>query len=142
MQPAPLLTVAVHVVVEPAGVLAPSMKTAAPVVPEEMYSGLRTRLALGFGGTRNVSVPYAVAAGGLALSCATWFGTAELLELPPVQALRHAPKATVMNLIAGSKYLSFTYRWFRPNCPRASTSEKETKRMSHLRRLYSNEPPK
>jgi hypothetical protein len=58
MQPAPLLTLAVHVVVEPAGVTAPSMKTAARVVPGETYAIVRIPpAALVIAGTAIVSVP-------------------------------------------------------------------------------------
>jgi hypothetical protein len=63
-----------HDVVEPAGAVAPSIKTAALVVAGEMYAGLRTLLDQRFGrGIRIVIVPLAVAAcpAGLAPGCAT-----------------------------------------------------------------------
>jgi hypothetical protein len=66
VQPEPLLTVALHVVVEPAAVVAPSMNSAARVVPAEIYDGFRVRFAtLDFGGTTIVIVPYAVPAAGV-----------------------------------------------------------------------------
>jgi hypothetical protein len=86
----------VHDVVEPAGVVAASMKSAARVVPAEMYMGLRTsRAAPRADGTWIVIVPWAVAPlgvsapAGLAPASATVFGTAGLpIAPPPAQALR------------------------------------------------------
>jgi hypothetical protein len=86
----------VHDVVEPAGAVAPSMKTAALVVPGEMYAGLRTlRDARGAGGIRIVMVPLAVrpagAAGpGLATACAT--ALRPTLEPPPTHESRPTPR--------------------------------------------------
>jgi hypothetical protein len=85
-----------HDVVEPAGAVAPSMKTAALVVAGEMYAGLRTLLDARFGrGMRIVIVPLAVAlrgaavAAGLPPGCATALKPAGLpLEPPPAQPLR------------------------------------------------------
>ncbi len=108
MQPAPLLALAAHVVVEPAGAFAPSMKTAAPVVPCETYATFRNLLAsLASRGTRITIVPCAVAitgALGLVLGRANERKAAGLpLELPPAHALKHEPASTAAAKLLGPR---------------------------------------
>jgi hypothetical protein len=100
VQPEPLLTVALQVVVEPAGVVAPSMKSAARVVPAEIYERLRDSLAApGLGGTTMVTVPYAVKAGAsVARACTAGRRTAP--ELPPAHEFKQNEMART---IAGKR---------------------------------------
>jgi hypothetical protein len=71
------------------------MKTAALVVPAEMYAGFRDLFAaLGFRGTWNVIVPYALVAPGAAGLALTWAaGAWPTPEPPPAHELKPAPKA-------------------------------------------------